>query len=57
VARRDDRDEVVGPLRIEEVFLRQRAGRHDAGNLAADEPLGGGGVLDLIADGDAVAEL
>ena len=57
-SRRGEGDEVVGLPRIEQAVVGERAGRDDAGDLAADEPaLGLGGVLDLIADGDAMAGL
>ena len=35
--------------------IEDRAGRHDAGDVAADEALGGARVLDLVADGDLAA--
>ncbi len=40
---------VVGRL-VQKPVFRHRAGRHDARNLAAHEPLGGFGVLDLVAE-------
>ena len=41
--------------RVEVVGIGQRAGRHDAYNLALDEALGLPRVFDLVADGDAEA--
>src|SRR5439155_22070702 len=51
------RREVVGPTRVEQVFLGDRARGDDVDDLAADEALGRGRVLDLVADGDAVPGL
>ena len=48
---------MVGPARIEQVVLGDGAGRDDAGDFAADQALGLGRVLDLVADGDAMAGL
>ena len=42
---------------VENVGVRQRAGRHDADDLAFDEALRLPRILDLIADGDAEALL
>ncbi len=46
-----------GLARVEVVALGQRAGRHDAHDLAPDDALGLAGILDLIADRDAEALL
>jgi hypothetical protein len=47
---------VVQPAWIKEAVIGEGAGGDDAGDLTADEPaLGLAGVLDLVADGDAVA--
>ncbi len=49
------RDEIIGPLRVEQRIFGEGARRDDAGDLALDQPLGQRGVLDLVADGDAMA--
>ncbi len=46
---------MVAAPRVEQVLLGQGAGGDDARHLAADQPPGLGGVLELLADGDAVA--
>ena len=40
---------------VEERVLGERAGRHDADDLALDDALGLLGILDLLADGDLVS--
>ena len=49
------------PTRIEEAVLGERSGRHQADDLTLDHRLGAplprfGGILHLLADGDAMAE-
>jgi hypothetical protein len=50
----DGGEEVVGAA-VEDVLLGEGARGHDAGHVAVHEAFGLGGVLDLLADGDAVA--
>ena len=54
--------QVVARLGIKEGVLGQRAGRYQAHDIAFDDRLGAafprlGGVFELLADGDSVAEL
>ena len=44
-------------LFVQQGGLRHRAGGHHADHVAADQPLGQGGVLHLLADGDLEAAL
>jgi len=44
-------------LASEQGFVGERAGRHDADDVALDHALCGLGVLDLLADGHAIAGL
>src|SRR5690606_19927024 len=55
-----ERDEEVGPRRVEQAVLGDRAGRDEAHDAALHDGLAAallrlGGVLGLLADGDAVA--
>ena len=49
----EDRQEPIPPDRVEEALVGGDAGGHDPGHLAAEEPLGGLRIVDLLADGDA----
>jgi len=60
-ARAGERQQVVVALRVEQRILGQGAGRHQPGDVAPHHALGPallrlGRVLELLADGDAVAE-
>ena len=48
---REDCGDVVRGFSVEEGVFGEGAGGDDAGDLAADEPLGGLGVFSLLADG------
>src|SRR5262249_14209786 len=52
---RCQRDEVVRLTRVEEIVLGKRPGSDDARDLPLDEPLGESGILDLVANGNAVS--
>ncbi|CRD98738.1 Uncharacterised protein [Bordetella pertussis] len=51
----DRRQRAVG-LGRQQGFVGQGAGRDDAHDAALDRPLGGGGIADLLADGDRFAQ-
>ena len=50
-----DAGECVGGVALEQGVVDERAGREDAGDGAIDDALGFLRVLDLVADGDAMA--
>ena len=52
-----DGGEVVILVRTQSEGVRGGAGSDDAGDLAPDQFLGGGGIFHLVADGHAVALL
>ncbi len=49
--------EEIGPSRIQHVVFGEGAGGDDAGDFAANQSFGKGGVFDLVANGDALARV